>query len=156
MITTKRNQQAQKRHITHQYLNNNKNETSTLTYYLKLTRHFLENIVGYASHSHINDCLSNQILLAFSLYDLCCIILTIEKQIITFEKGTFAPPASPTEEQEGCQLPYPLSPACLAENFLWLCPHTPVSFSRLEGHGLLRYLLLGTLLPAVVMYCCYI
>ena len=31
MITTKRNQQAQKRHITHHYVINNKNETSTLT-----------------------------------------------------------------------------------------------------------------------------
>ena len=35
-------------------------------------RHFQGNIMGYASHSHINDCLSNQILLAFSLYDLRC------------------------------------------------------------------------------------
>ena len=31
MITTKQNQQAQKRHITHHYVINNKNETSTLT-----------------------------------------------------------------------------------------------------------------------------
>ena len=45
-------------------------------------RHFLGNIIGYASHSHINDCLSNQVLLAFSVYDLCCIILTIGKHCI--------------------------------------------------------------------------
>ena len=68
-------------------------------------RHFLGNIMGYASHSHINDCFSNQILLAFSLYDLHCIILTIRKQIIAFKKGTFAPPAPPTEKQEGRLLP---------------------------------------------------
>ena len=48
---------------------------------------------------------SNQILLAFSLYDLRCIILTIRKQIIAFKKGTFAPPAPPTERQEGRLLP---------------------------------------------------
>ena len=42
----------------------------------------------------------NQILLVFSLYDLRCIILTIGKQIIAFKKGTFAPPAPPTERQE--------------------------------------------------------
>ena len=47
-------------------------------------RHFLGNIMGYASHSHINDCLFQQILLAFSLYDLRCNILTIRKQIIAF------------------------------------------------------------------------
>ena len=34
---------------------------------------------------------SNQILLAFSLYDLRCIILTIRKQIIAFKKGTLLP-----------------------------------------------------------------
>ena len=48
---------------------------------------------------------SNQILLAFSLYDLSCIILTTGKQIIAFKKGTFAPPAPPTERQEGRLLP---------------------------------------------------
>ena len=48
---------------------------------------------------------SNQILLAFSLYDLRCIILTIRKQIIAFKKGTFAPPAPPSERQEGRLLP---------------------------------------------------
>ena len=48
---------------------------------------------------------SNKILLAFSLYDLRCIILTIKKQIIAIKKGTFAPPAPPTERQEGCLLP---------------------------------------------------
>ena len=48
---------------------------------------------------------SNQILLTFSSYDLCCIILTIRKQIIAFKKGTFAPPAPPTERQEGRLLP---------------------------------------------------
>ena len=63
-------------------------------------RHFLGNIMGYASHSHINDRLSNQIMLAFSLYDLRCIILTFRKQIIAFKKGIFAPPAPPTERQE--------------------------------------------------------
>ena len=53
---------------------------------------------------------SNQLLLAFSLYDLRCIILTIRKQIIAFKKGTFAPPAPPTERQEGRLLPpVPLS-----------------------------------------------
>ena len=53
---------------------------------------------------------SNQILLAFSLYDLRCIILTIRKQIIAFKKGTFARPAPPTERQEGRLLPpVPLS-----------------------------------------------
>ena len=45
---------------------------------------------------------SYQILLVFSLYDLSCIILTTGKQIIAFEKGTFAPP---TERQEGRLLP---------------------------------------------------
>ena len=48
---------------------------------------------------------SYKILLAFSLYDLRCIILTIRKQIIAFKKGTFAPPAPPTERQEGRLLP---------------------------------------------------
>ena len=48
---------------------------------------------------------SDQTLLAFSLHDLCCIILTIRKQIIAFKKGTFASPAPPTERQEGCLLP---------------------------------------------------
>ena len=48
---------------------------------------------------------SNQILLAFSLYDLLCIILIIRKQIIAFKKGTFAPPAPPTARQEGHLLP---------------------------------------------------
>ena len=48
---------------------------------------------------------SNQTLLVFSLYDLCCIILTIGKQIIAFTKGHFAPPAPPTERQEGRLLP---------------------------------------------------
>ena len=70
-------------------------------------RHFFGNIMGYASHSHINYCLSNQILLVFSLYDLRCIILTTGKQIIAFKKGTFAPPAPPTERQEGRLLPLP-------------------------------------------------
>ena len=56
---------------------------------------------------------SNQILIAFSLYDLRCIILTIRKQIIAFKKGTFAPPAPPTQRQEGRLLPLPPSPACL-------------------------------------------
>ena len=55
---------------------------------------------------------SNQILLAFSFYDLCCIILTIQKQIIGFKKDTFAPPAPATERQEGR---LPPSPACLIE-----------------------------------------
>ena len=68
-------------------------------------RHFLGNIMGYASHSHINDCLFQQILLAFSLYDLRCIIVTIRKQIIAFKKGTFAPPPPSTERQEGRLLP---------------------------------------------------
>ena len=53
---------------------------------------------------------SNQRLLAFSLYDLHSVILTIRKQIIAFKKGSFAPPAPPTERQAGCLLP---SPACL-------------------------------------------
>ena len=48
---------------------------------------------------------SNQILLVFSLYDLRCIILTIGKQIIAFQMGTFAPPALPTQRQEGRLLP---------------------------------------------------
>ena len=61
--------------------------------------------MGYASHSHINDYLSNQILPAFSLYDLRCIILTIRKQITAFKKGAFAPLAPPTERQEGRLLP---------------------------------------------------
>ena len=50
---------------------------------------------------------SNQILLAFNLYDLRCIILTIRKQIIAIKKGTFAPPAPLTERQEGHLLPLP-------------------------------------------------
>ena len=50
---------------------------------------------------------SNQILLVFSLYDLRCIILTIGKQIIAFKKGTFAPPAPPSERLEGRLLPLP-------------------------------------------------
>ena len=50
-------------------------------------RHFLGNIMGYASHSHVNDCLSNQILLALSLHDLRCIILIIRKQIIAFKRA---------------------------------------------------------------------
>ena len=57
---------------------------------------------------------SNQILLVFSLYHLCCIILTTEKQIIAFKEGTFAPPALPTERQEGHLLPPAPSPVCLA------------------------------------------
>ena len=44
---------------------------------------------------------SDQILLAFSLYDLRCIILASRKQIIAFKNGTFAPPAPPSERQEG-------------------------------------------------------
>ena len=48
---------------------------------------------------------SNQILLDFSLYDLRRIILAIRKQIIAFKKGIFAPPAPPTERQEGRLLP---------------------------------------------------
>ena len=48
---------------------------------------------------------SYQILLAFSLYDLRCIILTIRTQIIVFKKGTFAPSAPPAERQEGRLLP---------------------------------------------------
>ena len=48
---------------------------------------------------------SNQMLLAFSLYDLRCIILTIRKQIFAFKKGTFAPTTPPTERQEGRLLP---------------------------------------------------
>ena len=48
---------------------------------------------------------SNQVLLAFSLYDLRCTILTIRKQIIALKKGTFAPLAPPTERQEGRLLP---------------------------------------------------
>ena len=57
------------------------------------------NITGYASHSHINDCLFQ------SNIDLRCIILTITKQIIAFKKGPFAPPAPPTERQEGACSP---------------------------------------------------
>ena len=59
----------------------------------------------------------NQILLVFSLDDLRCIILTIGKQIIAFEKGTFAPPAPPTERQEGRMPPAPFSgvPGCAGE-----------------------------------------
>ena len=56
---------------------------------------------------------SNQILLAFSLYDLRCIILTSRKQIMAFKKGTFVLPAPPTEKQEGRLLPPAPSPACL-------------------------------------------
>ena len=48
---------------------------------------------------------SNQILIAFSLYEHRCIILTTGKQIIAFKRGTFAPPAPPTERQEGRMLP---------------------------------------------------
>ena len=57
-------------------------------------RHFLANIMVYASHSHINDCLfqSN-------------IVLTIRKQIIASKKGTFDPPDPQTERQEGRLLP---------------------------------------------------
>ena len=64
------------------------------------------NFTGYASHSYM-IALSNQILLAFSLYDLRCIILTIRKQITALKKGTFAPPAPPNERQEGRMLPLP-------------------------------------------------
>ena len=77
-------------------------------------RHFFGNIMGYASHSHINDCLFQSNIAFFSLYDLCCIILTTEMQIIAFKKGTFAPPALPTGRHEGCLLPLPPSPVCLA------------------------------------------
>ena len=69
---------------------------------------------------------SNQILLAFSLYDLRCIILTIRNQIIAFKKGTFAPPAPPTERQEGRLLPpAPLSgvPVCVNHSNTTLCPN---------------------------------
>ena len=58
---------------------------------------------------------SNQILLVFSLYDLCCVILTTGKQVIAFKKGTFAPLAPPTQRQEGRLLPLPPSPACLGK-----------------------------------------
>ena len=53
--------------------------------------HFLGNIMGYASHSHINDRLFQSYSLACSLYDLLCIILTIRQQVIAFKKSTFAP-----------------------------------------------------------------
>ena len=76
-------------------------------------RHFFGNIMGCASHSHVNDCLFQSNIPCFSLYDRRCIILTIRKQIIAFKKGTFAPPAPPTERQEGRLLPLPPSPACL-------------------------------------------
>ena len=68
-------------------------------------RHFLGNIMGYPLTVIGMNVFSNQILLAFSLYDLRCIILTIRKQIIACKKGTFAPPAPPTEKQEGRLLP---------------------------------------------------
>ena len=40
------------------------------------------NFRGYASHNHINDCLSNEIVLLCSLYDLLCIKLMFGRQII--------------------------------------------------------------------------
>ena len=52
---------------------------------------------------------SNQILLAFSLYDLRCIIITIRKQIIAFKKGTFAPPGPQLKGRRGPAPPAPLS-----------------------------------------------
>ena len=72
--------------------------------------------MGYACHNHINDRLFQSNILAFCLYDLRFIILTIRKQIIAFKKGTFAPPVPPTERQEGHLLP---SLACL--DFIQLC-----------------------------------
>ena len=81
--------------------------------------------MGYASHSHISDCLFQSNILAFSLYDLRCIILTIRKQIIAFKKGTLAPPAPPTERQEGRLLPPVPSPACLSGS----CKGTPQRLS---------------------------
>ena len=76
---------------------------------------------------------SNQTLLAFRLYDLRCIILTTGKQIVVFKKGTSAPPAPPTERQEGRLLPLPPSPACLTTVKALLCP----------GGGLMFFCVLG-------------
>ena len=56
---------------------------------------------------------SNQVLLAVSLYDLRCVILTIRKQIIEFEKGTFAPPAPQLIGRRAPAPSCPPSPACL-------------------------------------------
>ena len=72
-------------------------------------RHFVGNIMCYASHSQIHDRLFQSNIAFFCLYDLRCIILTIRKQIIAFKKGTFAPPAPLSERQEGRLLPRPLS-----------------------------------------------
>ena len=69
---------------------------------------------------------SNQILLAYNLYDLRCIILTIRKQIIAFKKGTFAPPPPQLKGRRGpCSLLPPLSgvPVGHSENLL-LCLDT--------------------------------
>ena len=53
---------------------------------------------------------SNQILLVFSFYNLCCIILTIGKQIIPFKKALLLPLLPQLKGRWGT---LPPSPACL-------------------------------------------
>ena len=79
------------------------------------------NIMGYASHSHINDCLFQSNIAAFSLYDLCCIILTIRKQIIAFKKGTFAPLLLQLKGRGSLLPPAPLSGVPVLESII--CPY---------------------------------
>ena len=76
----------------------------------------------------------NQILLAFSLCDLRCIVLTIRKQIIAYKKGAFAPP---TERQEGRLLPpAPLSgvPASSSRHFCSFYYLQKMAFYHRKGH----------------------
>ena len=76
-------------------------------------RHFLGNIMGYASHSHINDCLFQQILLAFSLYDLRCIIVTLENKSLHLKRALLLPLLLQLKGRRGACCLLPSSPACL-------------------------------------------
>ena len=70
-------------------------------------RHLFGTIMGYASHSHINDCRLQSNVAFFSLYDLRCIIVATGRHIIALKRELLLPQL---KDRRGARSP---SPACL-------------------------------------------